>query len=89
MRREFRKAGKEFRYIAVTEYEHHRIHHHVVMSYIDLPVITTQFHRGAKMAYSITLKLLEKDTDFFSLKLVYNTDDELEKAVLNGRELDA
>ena len=41
------------------------------------------------MAYSITLKLLEKDTDFFSLKLVYNTDDELEKAVLNGRELDA
>ena len=46
MRREFRKAGKDFRYIAVTEYEHHRIHHHVVMSYIDLPVITTQWTRG-------------------------------------------
>lgn len=46
MRREFRKAGKDFRYIAVTEYEHHRIHHHVVMSYIDLPVITTQWSIG-------------------------------------------
>lgn len=36
----------------------------------------------------IFLKLLEEDADFFSLKLVYNLGDELEKAVLNGRELE-
>ena len=46
MRREFRKEGKEFRYIAVTEYKHHRIHHHIVMSYIDLHIITTQWTNG-------------------------------------------
>lgn len=36
----------------------------------------------------IFLKLLEDGEDFFSLKLVYNTDDGLEQAVLNGRELE-
>lgn len=35
----------------------------------------------------IFLKLLEDGEDFFSLKLVYNTDDGLEQAVLNGRAL--
>ena len=35
----------------------------------------------------IFLKLLEEGEDFFSLKLVYNTDDGLEQAVLNGRAL--
>ena len=36
----------------------------------------------------IFLKLLEDGEDFFSLKLVYNTDDGLEQAVLNGRDLE-
>ena len=36
----------------------------------------------------IFLKLLEEGEDFFSLKLVYNTDDGLEQAVLNGRALE-
>ena len=36
----------------------------------------------------IFLKLLEDGEDFFSLKLVYNTDDGLEQAVLNGRALE-
>lgn len=36
----------------------------------------------------IFLKLLEEGADFFSLKLVYNTDDGLEQAVLNGRALE-
>lgn len=46
MRREFTKADKEFYYIAVTEFKNHRIHHHVVMSYIDFQVIDRQWKRG-------------------------------------------
>ena len=34
----------------------------------------------------IFFDLLNKDTEFFSLKLIYDTDDRLIKAVLNGNE---
>lgn len=33
------------------------------------------------------LKLLENEQPFFSLKLVYNTDDVLEYAALDGKEM--
>lgn len=46
MKREYAKAGKEFRYIAVTEYKNHRIHHHIVMSYIDHRIIQKQWREG-------------------------------------------
>lgn len=46
MAREFEKAGKEFKYIAVTEYKNHRIHHHIIMPYIDPAVIQHQWRRG-------------------------------------------
>lgn len=46
MRRQFKKANKEFKYIAVTEFVNHRIHHHVVMSYIDIRTIAEQWKRG-------------------------------------------
>lgn len=46
MRREYKKAGKEFRYIHVTEYKNKRIHHHIVMSYIDVNTIQNQWHCG-------------------------------------------
>lgn len=46
MRREYTKADKEFYYIAVTEFKNHRIHHHVVMSYIDFQVIDRQWKMG-------------------------------------------
>ena len=46
MGREYEKAGREFRWIAVTEYKNHRIHHHIVMSYIDDQVIRSQWKRG-------------------------------------------
>lgn len=70
MRREYKKQGKEFHYIAVTEYEHHRIHHHVVMSYIDLPVITSQWANGRvrctaldrSRSYSALAEYLIKET---------------------------
>ena len=35
----------------------------------------------------IFLRLLEEQNDFFSLKLVYNADDKLQQAVLDGVEL--
>lgn len=44
--REFKKAGKECKWIEVTEYENHRIHHHMVVSYIDPEVIEKQWKRG-------------------------------------------
>ena len=46
MKREYKKADREFRWVAVTEYHHHRIHHHVVMSYIDAEVIAKQWRGG-------------------------------------------
>lgn len=46
MRREYKKLGKEFYYIAVTEFKHQRIHHHVVMNYIDFKIINKQWKLG-------------------------------------------
>lgn len=46
MRREYRKIEKEFKYIAVTEYENKRIHHHIVMSEIDFSTINRQWTAG-------------------------------------------
>lgn len=46
MRREFKKAGKEFRYVVVTEYLNKRPHHHIVMNHIDLQTIYKQWRFG-------------------------------------------
>ena len=46
MKREYKKQGLEFKWIAVTEFHHKRIHHHIVMSYIDERVIARQWRRG-------------------------------------------
>lgn len=46
MRREYHRRGKEFKYIAVTEYQNKRIHHHVVMNEIDFGTINKQWHAG-------------------------------------------
>lgn len=46
MKREYKKLGKEFYWIAVTEYEHTRIHHHLVISYIDFETIQKQWTHG-------------------------------------------
>lgn len=46
MRREYRKLGKEFYYVAVTEFKNNRIHHHVVMNYIDFRIIDRQWKLG-------------------------------------------
>lgn len=46
MKREYEKLGLTLKYIAVTEFHNHRIHHHVVMSNIDAEVIERQWKRG-------------------------------------------
>lgn len=46
MGNEFKKTGKEFRYIHVTEYLNKRPHHHIVMSYIKLSTIQKQWKHG-------------------------------------------
>lgn len=46
MRREFKKQDKEMKFVVVTEYENHRIHHHIVMSYIQGEIIASQWKKG-------------------------------------------
>ena len=46
MTREYEKQGKEFRWIEVTEFENHRVHHHMVVSYIDPEIINRQWKCG-------------------------------------------
>ena len=46
VRRWSKKQGIEFKYIAVTEYEHTRIHHHVVCSKMDEEVLTKYWKHG-------------------------------------------
>lgn len=53
LRRVFKKQGKDFRYVAVTEYEHHRIHHHIVMNYIGYPIINDTWGNGFVRAVAL------------------------------------
>lgn len=46
LEREFRKQGKQFKWIEVTEYSHTRIHHHMLVSYIDPAIINRQWKCG-------------------------------------------
>ena len=62
MRREYQKLDKEFYYIAVTEYKNHRVHHHVVMNYIDSRIIDKQWKCG-----HIWLSTLDKSRNYRKL----------------------
>ena len=62
MKREYEKAGREFKWIHVTEYENHRPHHHIVMSYIDLRVIHEQWKEG-----NIKSSALDKSRNYIKL----------------------
>lgn len=46
LEREYGKAGREFKWIEVTEYNHTRIHHHMIVSFIDPAIIEKQWKRG-------------------------------------------
>ena len=41
-----KRNGIEFKWVAVTEYEHSRIHHHLVMTKIDLDIIDKHWKHG-------------------------------------------
>ena len=53
MKREYEKLGLEFRWIEVTEFKNHRIHHHMVVSYIDLQIIKRQWPYGTVRVTSL------------------------------------
>lgn len=46
MKREFEKQGKEFRWIQVTEWKNHRIHHHLLIPFISNEILKKQWTRG-------------------------------------------
>ena len=46
LRRIYRKAGQELKYIAATEYKGRRIHHHLIINAIDVQKIRTAWKRG-------------------------------------------
>lgn len=46
LRNEYRKIGIELKYIAVTEYEANRIHHHVIINKADTELISSLWKHG-------------------------------------------
>lgn len=46
LRKEYRKKGVELKYIAVTEYEKHRIHHHIIINKFDTDIISSLWSKG-------------------------------------------
>ena len=62
MRDRFRKEDRELYYIAVTEYENHRIHHHVVMSYIDQRIIEEYWPEG-----HVRFSVLDRSRNYYKL----------------------
>lgn len=46
MQRKMRKQGKELKYIAVTEYMHSRIHHHMVLNTNDIELLGSAWKHG-------------------------------------------
>ena len=46
LRKEMRSRGTELKYIAVTEYEHTRIHHHIVINNFDINTINELWSKG-------------------------------------------
>ena len=58
-----KKAGTEFKWIAVTEYENHRIHHHVIMnSFLSLQELNKIWQHG-----QLHLRLLDESGDWRQL----------------------
>ena len=46
LRRKLKKNGKDLKYIAVTEYKHTRIHHHIVIGDCDIALIEETWKKG-------------------------------------------
>ena len=91
MKREFKKKGKEMRYITVTEHLNKRIHHHVIMSCIDLSVINRQWRHGI-----VRVSLLDKTRNYRKLaeylvkettKTFRNPDSEMRRRYSAGQNM--
>lgn len=46
LRKEYHKKSMELKYIAVTEYEKHRIHHHIIINKFDTDIISSLWDKG-------------------------------------------
>ena len=62
LRKAYKEAGKEHKYVEVTEYENTRIHHHVVLKNIDIDILQDAWEHG-----SLHVRPLYSWGDFTSL----------------------
>lgn len=62
MKREYAKTGREFKWIEVTEYLNNRIHHHILVNFIDTEVIARQWTRG-----HVNFKILDRTRNYKKL----------------------
>lgn len=62
LRKEFRRQGKELKYVVVTEYENKRIHHHIVINSQDVALITKLWGKGI-----VRITALKKEGDYCKL----------------------
>jgi len=71
MRTYCRKRGQEFSWVAVTEYENKRIHHHIVCSRVDMDLVKKYWTKGW-----INIKLLDASGNYIKLAeyLIKETD---------------
>lgn len=62
LRKVYRSAGMELKYVAVTEYQGHRIHHHLVINSIDQRLIYGIWARGRPQ-----IKCLDQSSSYWQL----------------------
>lgn len=71
MRAYYKKQGREFNWVAVTEYENKRIHHHIVCSRVDMDMVEKYWPKGW-----VNVKLLDDSGNYIKLAeyLIKETD---------------
>ena len=62
LKREYRKMGKELKFVVATEYENHRIHHHMILNYVPAEIITKQWKAG-----HVKLSVLDQSRNYTRL----------------------
>lgn len=62
LRKEFKRQGKELKYVVVTEYKNKRIHHHIVMNSQDVEMVTRLWGKGG-----VHFTALREEGDFHDL----------------------
>lgn len=62
LRKEFKRQGKDLKYVIVTEYKNKRIHHHIVMNSQDVELVTRLWGKGG-----VHFTALREEGDFHDL----------------------